>query len=212
MANNQPRRSLFVDFMYAIVVGSAFPALSGDRLDLSNIGFWSIIFLLAIVLEDYYLYETQIVPFQQPGDVPLMALLFEISILVNWYIATAAVSAATASTTPVSTVPTDVTWFLCALGVFYLLKLLAGIAHWTASYKKTFANLKSWKAFLKGIKSALGDWRCLRNLAFVLPLGTALIIVIRCKPTTVDWLTLLLLLVAWIVMIIVWWGITAKKQ
>lgn len=213
--NKQPRRSMFIDFMYAIVVGAAFPALSGDRLDLSNIGFWSILFLLSVVLEDYYLYETQIVRHQQAGDVPLMALLFEIVILVSWYIAIAAISSATAST-PASNVAANVAWFLSAFSAFFLLKLFAGVAHWTAFHKKELkkapAEISSSRAFWKGIALALRDPRCSRNFFFLIPSGTALIILLRCRPKSPDGLTLLLLFVTWVAMAVIWWAFTVKKQ
>jgi hypothetical protein len=87
MANDEPvRRRVFVDFMYAIVVGSALPLVSDKHLDFRDPVLYGLIFLIAIVLEDYFLYETQIAKFQGDNTPIMPGLVFEISVLICWYL------------------------------------------------------------------------------------------------------------------------------
>jgi hypothetical protein len=118
MADTEPvRRRVFVDFMYAIVVGAALPFISKEHLHFSDPVFYGLAFLIAVVLEDYFLYETEVARFQDEHSLTIIGLVFEISILICWYFS--AVS-----------IPEHPGWFLGAFALFYFLKLCAGWAHW----------------------------------------------------------------------------------
>jgi hypothetical protein len=191
MADEQLRRSMFVDFMYAIVVGSALPLLNSEHLNLSDVRFWGILFLLLVVLEDYFLYETQIAPFQQPGKISPIALFLEVAILVSWYFSALAVSAKENRTT----------WFVAAFGLFYLLKFTAGVAHWTGFYK----GFHQGETFRRSL--ARGIWESLvTNFAFWVAILTAIgAIIIRNKEAPLSWELLISLFIASLVTSMIWW-------
>lgn len=190
MANEQPRRSMFVDFMYAIVVGSALPLLNSEHLDLHDVRFWGILFLLLVILEDYFLYETQIAPFQKPGKVSPVALFFELAILVTWYLSAVAVSAAANRTG----------WFLCAFGGFFLLKFLAGVAHWTGFYRSLAKGVRFYRSLGRGIWESI-----VTNFAFWISILAAFGILLRCEQAQMGWRMLLTLFIAWVFTLIMWW-------
>jgi hypothetical protein len=116
MADPPITRRVFVDFMYAIVVGAVLPLINSNHLQW-DIVFYSIGFLIFVILEDYFLYETQIARFQVAGVLSPVGLFCEIGILLCWYLA--AVS-----------VPDHPLWFLSSFSLFFLLKFSAGWAHW----------------------------------------------------------------------------------
>lgn len=177
MGDDDPiKRRVFVDFMYALVVGSALPLINGEHLSWSDPVFFGTLFLIVVVLEDYFLYMTQIVPYQRAGEMSLIPLFSEIAILVSWYLAVVAS-------------PKYPRFFLYAIFVFFVLKYFAGLAHW--------------KEFRR--------WESRRNLAFLIPAGTVLILDHWFRPTEVDGYTILGLAVAWLLMVAIWWGITVTR-
>jgi len=179
---------MFVDFMYAIVVGSALPLLTSERLNLLDVHFWGILFLLVVILEDYYLYETRIAPFQQPGKVSPVALFFELAILVSWYLSAVAVSAKENRTI----------WFLCAFGAFFLLKFLAGVAHWVGFYR-SLSGRKLYSLWR-------GTWESIvTNFAFGISILIALVIAWQFGQAQMRWWMLLALFIAWLLTLITWW-------
>src|SRR6266481_7756992 len=121
MANEEkPKRYFFVDFMYAIVVGAALPLLSPEHVSATDSVFWGVILLLVVVLEDFFLYTTEIVPYQE--SIRFWPLVFEIGILFSWYLAAVAI-------------PKHPTIFFRSLACFFALKYLAGILHWSTVKK-----------------------------------------------------------------------------
>ena len=117
-------RIVFVDFMYAIVIGSAFGLISPLELSFRFIG---LLFLVLVVLEDFYLYHTQIVG-QQESRVPsFSALVAEIATLLAWYLA-------------VISFPDKTVSCLLCIAAFFALKWIAGFAHFAKLHK-----LRSWE-------------------------------------------------------------------
>ncbi|MBZ5489721.1 MAG: hypothetical protein LAO76_02175 [Acidobacteriia bacterium] len=168
-------RRVFVDFMYAIVVAAVLPLINGNHLQWDPV-FYSVGFLILVILEDYFLYETQIARFQRPGSLSFLGLILEIGILICWYLA--AIS-----------IPDHPRWFLSTLSLFFVLKFLAGLAHWRAL-----------------------RWESMRNLAFFLPVATCGWIA-RCHaPVSIDGATILKLTCSWLVMVAIWWSITKLNE
>lgn len=114
-ANGPVQRRVFVDFMYAVVVGSALPLISDKHLDFRDPVLYGMLFLFLVVLEDYILYETQIAKFQDASSPMMPGLAFEISVLICWYFAAVAI-------------PEHVVWFLYSLSLFFFLKFASGWA------------------------------------------------------------------------------------
>lgn len=177
-------RLTFVDFMYAIVVGSAFRLIApppDKPLELS-FRFLGILFLLLVVLEDYYLYHTQILKPSQPHQSSLSdfwVLVLEIGILLAWYLSTIAF-------------PANPKVFLAAFSTFYALKWLAGLTHFAAT-----AQLRSWRFY--------------RYFSFFIPLtGCVGILFVDADGGLISPLVLGLLAGAWFVQVAIWWTVTKR--
>ena len=106
-------RVSLVDFMYAIVIGSAFPLIAPIEL---SFRFFGMLFLLLVILEDFYLYHTQIVSSDKAAVGRFITLVLEIAILLAWYLCVIAFSTSSDAS-------------LVAYGAFFLLKLAAATAH-----------------------------------------------------------------------------------
>lgn len=119
-------RLIFVDFMYAIVVGSAFPLIAPLEM---SFRFFGLLFLLLVVLEDFYLYHTQIVAPSQAHGSSFLALVVEMCILLAWYLGAIAF-------------PENPRVFLTAFAAFFALKWLAGLAHFAA-----LRELRTWRFY-----------------------------------------------------------------
>ncbi|SRR6266436_1033152 len=174
-----PKRSFFVDFMYAIVVGAALPLLSPEHVSATDSVFWGVIFLLVVVLEDFLLYTTEIVPYQE--SVQFFPLVFEIGILFSWYLSAVAI-------------PKHPIIFFRSLACFFLLKYLAGIVHWSTIRKprpNPFTRPES-----------------ARNLAFFIPAGLAIFISRHYEPALMSSTALLPILAAWLAAVSIWWKAT----
>jgi len=142
------------------------------------------------MLEDYFLYETQIAPFQKAGKINPIALFIEVAILVSWYFSALAVSVGATRTV----------WFLCAFGSFFLLKFLAGVTHWTGFYW-SLGNFRFLRSFLKGLWESI-----VTNFAFWISILTILGILLRSEQAEMGWRMLLTLFIAWVFTLIVWWS------
>ena len=84
------KRLIFLVFMYAVVVGSAF-----EHLDASIISFkfLFIIFMIVIILEDLYLFHIEISPYEdRTKPISLISLCFEIGILIAWHTSVVSIS------------------------------------------------------------------------------------------------------------------------
>jgi hypothetical protein len=112
MADNASQ-SLFVDFMYAVVVGAALPRFKAEIMSLRKAEFWGVLFLLAVFLEDFYLYHRIVLPFLT-GFPTAKQITLTMAIVLAWYFAQVSF-------------PVNPRWFLGCLLVFFLLKLMGGV-------------------------------------------------------------------------------------
>src|SRR5438105_2089386 len=120
MATDNSSQSLFVDFMYAVVVGAALPRFRAEILSVRKAEFWGVLFLLAIFLEDLYLYHRIVLPYLT-GFPTARQLTLTMAIVLTWYFAQVSF-------------PDNPTWFVGCLLVFFLLKLLGGVLLGAAHY------------------------------------------------------------------------------
>lgn len=115
--NNGLQRSggqTFADFMYAVVVGVAFSDIKiSDPIRLLLPTF----FLLVVVLEDFYLYQTQVKPHTDVFNfTSFSSLFFEVGILLAWFLSY--LSRATEGRQA----------FIC-YAIFFFLKWFASVKH-----------------------------------------------------------------------------------
>jgi hypothetical protein len=82
---NDPVPSTFADFLYAVIIAVAFSDLKVSTVDLQLcVGS----FLLVVVLEDFFLYQTQIKPrIDLYKFASFRSLFFELAILLAWFYA-----------------------------------------------------------------------------------------------------------------------------
>ncbi len=75
----------FADFMYAVVVGVAF---SDIKLSDSRSVLFVTVLLLLMVLEDFFMYQTQVKPLTDVFKFwTLSSLFFEVGMLLSWFLA-----------------------------------------------------------------------------------------------------------------------------
>jgi hypothetical protein len=55
-------RGLFVDLLYAVTVGATLTRINDRVLHLDSPVLWGVAFLIAVFLEDFYLYHVKVVP------------------------------------------------------------------------------------------------------------------------------------------------------
>src|SRR6476659_3111195 len=112
-----PPNVTFADFMYAVVVGVAFSDMHLFDKAATFQSIFVTFLLLIVVLEDFYLYQTEVKPYTNVFKFQgFSSLFFEVSILLFWYIAFAGrIEARVAS--------------LLALSVFFFLKWAASAKH-----------------------------------------------------------------------------------
>jgi hypothetical protein len=80
-----PSQQTFADFIYAVVVGVAF---SDIDLFAASTEIFATFFLLFVVLEDFFLYQTEVKPYIDIFNfTSFNSLLFEVSILLCWFLA-----------------------------------------------------------------------------------------------------------------------------
>lgn len=53
---------IFVDFMYAVAVGTALSRITPGVLSLDKIEMWGVLFLVVVFIEDFYRYHKYVVP------------------------------------------------------------------------------------------------------------------------------------------------------
>lgn len=105
--------ALFVDFMYAVVVGAALPRFQdADVLRFSSPVAWGLLFLIAVFLEDFYLYHTQVVPYLK-GFPRWRSFILTMLIIGSWYLCQAAF-------------PNKPLLFIGSFAFFFILKLTGG--------------------------------------------------------------------------------------
>jgi hypothetical protein len=105
-------RGLFVDFMYAVTVGATMTRLDDKVLHWGNSLLWALIFLIAVFLEDFYLYHVKVVPHLQSFP-NWRGFLLAMLIIGIWFLGQASF-------------PSNTTLFLISFASFFLLKLLGG--------------------------------------------------------------------------------------
>jgi hypothetical protein len=113
LADNSIPRSLFVDFMYAVVVGATIVRIDAAHLYICNAEFWGVWFLIAVFMEDFYLYHKVVVG-NLGSALTARQLIVEMTIVFTWYVAQVAF-------------PTKMNWFLVCFATFFTLKLFAGL-------------------------------------------------------------------------------------
>jgi hypothetical protein len=113
-------QALFVDFMYAVTVGATLPRLDEKVLHWRNPLLWALVFLIAVFLEDFYLYHAKVVP-QLKSFPSWRGFLLAMLIIGTWYLSQTAF-------------PSNSTLFLVSFAIFFLLKLGGGIFMRLTSY------------------------------------------------------------------------------
>ncbi len=78
-------RTRFMDLFYAVIVGNALQAMNPTNLDVK---LWFSLFLLLIILEDFFLYYGDVAPENASiTGISFFNMMIEISILIFWYFA-----------------------------------------------------------------------------------------------------------------------------
>jgi hypothetical protein len=113
-------QALFVDFMYAVTVGATLPRLDEKVLHWCDPLLWALVFLIAVFLEDFYLYHVKVVPYLK-GFPKWRGFLLAMLIIGIWYLSQAAF-------------PTNETLFLISFAIFFLLKLIGGVLMRVTAY------------------------------------------------------------------------------
>jgi len=184
-SQNGPPSTTFADFMYAVVVGVAF---SDIHLFDKASGFQSIfvtIFLLVVVLEDFYLYQTEVKPYTNVFKFKgFSSFFFEVSILLCWYIAFAGRIEARVGS-------------LLALAAFFFLK-------WAASAKHVLKGRTSWiihRDHLFWITIIMAIAIAIKHIPCVVQVGHGTL--------AADWAVVA---VAWLLQTVLWWTVVAQHE
>jgi hypothetical protein len=114
-------RGLFVDLMYAVTVGATLPRINDKVLHLDSPVLWGVGFLLAVFLEDFYLYHVKVVP-HLSGPHSWRGFALSVLIIGAWYLTQAAF-------------PSNVSLFLVGFATFFFLRLVASLLYRTTSYE-----------------------------------------------------------------------------
>lgn len=111
---------MFVDFMYAVTVGVAMSRLDEKSFQLRCPLLWGCVFMIAVFLEDLYIYHVKVVPSLR--DTPsARSFILAMLIIGAWYTSQAAF-------------PSNQKLFLVSFGLFFLLKLLGGVLMGATKY------------------------------------------------------------------------------
>jgi hypothetical protein len=113
-------RGLFVDFMYAVTVGATLPRINDTVLHLDSPVLWGLVFLIAVFLEDFYLYHVMVVP-HLSGTHSWPGFLLSVFIVGTWYLTQAAF-------------PNNANLFLTGFAAFFFLRLVGGLLHRATVY------------------------------------------------------------------------------
>ncbi|HEX4211000.1 MAG TPA: hypothetical protein VHY56_11440 [Candidatus Binataceae bacterium] len=108
-------RGLFVDFLYAVTVGAALPRINDTVLHASSPVLWGVVFLIAVFLEDFYLYHVKIVP-NLAGPHNWSGFSLSVLIIGTWYLTQAAF-------------PHRVKLFLLSFAALFALRMVGGLLH-----------------------------------------------------------------------------------
>ncbi len=99
--------------MYAVTVGATLPRLEERTLHSNNPLLWALLFMVAVFLEDFYLYHAKVVP-EAMGFPHWRGYILTMLIIISWYLSQVAF-------------PSNPRLFLLSFALFFLLKLLGGI-------------------------------------------------------------------------------------
>jgi hypothetical protein len=113
-------RGLFVDLMYAVTVGATLPRINDKVLHLGSPVLWGVGFLLAVFLEDFYLYHVKVVP-HLSGPHSWRGFALSVLIIGAWYLTQAAF-------------PSNVSLFLVSFAAFFSLRVAGGLLHRATAY------------------------------------------------------------------------------
>jgi len=113
-------RGLFADLMYAVTVGATLPRINDTVLHAGSPVLWGVVFLIAVLLEDFYLYHVKVVPYLSgPGSWREFSLT--VLIVGTWYLTQAAF-------------PSNVNLFLVGFAVFFSLRIIGSLLFRTTAY------------------------------------------------------------------------------
>lgn len=178
--NSEPVPQTFADFLYAVVIGVAFSDLKVSALDEQLLGG---AFLLIVVLEDFFLYQTQIKPKTNLYKfASFRSLFFELAILLSWFFAFKVFADSKLAG-------------LLGLSVFFFFKFLA-----------TAIRLPKAKATDRPFL-----YRDFTFLLPVLGLGALALMVDLGLCTSIGRYVWLWAFAIWLVQTVIWWGV-AKLQ
>ncbi|MGO9266406.1 MAG: hypothetical protein ACLQBA_16255 [Candidatus Binataceae bacterium] len=113
-------RGQFVDFMYAVTVGATLPRINDTVLHADSPVLWGVTFLIAVFLEDFYLYHVKVVP-HLAGPHSWRGFSLSVLIIGIWYLTQAAF-------------PNNVNLFLVSFAGFFALRVIGGILHRATAY------------------------------------------------------------------------------
>lgn len=166
-----------MDVLYAAVIGDSLQLIDSSKLGST---FWFSLFLIVVILEDFALYYADVAP-DNPAHtgVSFFGMLSEIAILTTWLFCFQ------------SFVDDKAGIFLLYLGLFFLLKSLAG-----------FLNCLALKCLV--------SLKFLRELVFLATTSTVAWIYLYQGPTICYQRPIFLALIVgvWIAQTLTWWGMT----
>jgi hypothetical protein len=180
-----PPNATFADFMYAVVIGVAFSDIHPfDKAANFQSNFVTFL-LLIVVLEDFYLYQTEVKPYTNVFKFQgFSSLFFEVLILLCWYIAFAGRIEAQVGS-------------LLALAAFFFLK-------WAASVKHLLKVRQTWiihRDHLFWITIIVSVAVAIKHIPCVVHVGRA--------NLAVDWAVFA---VAWFLQTVLWWTVVARHE
>jgi hypothetical protein len=106
-------RGLFVDLLYAVTVGATLPRINDTVLHLDSPVLWGVAFLIAVFLEDFYLYHVKVVPYLS-GPHSWRGFALSVLIIGTWYVTQAAF-------------PSNVNLFLVGFAAFFSLRIISAL-------------------------------------------------------------------------------------
>lgn len=169
-------RLRFMDLLYAAVIGNSLQLLHPEAI---NAKFLFGIFLLVVILEDFFLYYADVAPENPDAEgLSFLGMLSEISVLSAWFFAFQAFTA-------------DNWHFIFFLMVFFALKTWAGFVNCLVS--KTLLSLKFGRELLFLISVSVLAWIGLTPQA---------------TPPSESGALLLWIAGSWAAQTILWWGLT----
>lgn len=105
-------RPRFVDLFFAVVIGTSFSLI---KLDNELIDILAKLFLILVIIEDWYGYYMYVVPVDtSQKKYNLLSLIIEFSILISWYFT-------------ISSTPDKILLYSIFLSIYFFLRFLGGL-------------------------------------------------------------------------------------